>query len=75
MTIVRQPEREMGRQAAQMLIERILGSYTGEPREIVLPAQVVIRRSCGGQQAAAGTADEDGNVSIPKGTHHSWEDD
>ena len=35
MTIVRQPEREMGRRAAQMLIERILGVYEGEPRELV----------------------------------------
>ena len=51
MTIVRQPEREMGRQVAELLIERILGVYDGEPREIVLPAHLVIRRSCGAQLA------------------------
>lgn len=75
MTIVRQPEREMGRQAAQMLIERILGVYEGEPRELVLPAQVVIRRSCGAQKPLLGAASADGNVLIPNNTNHSWEDD
>ena len=75
MTIVRQPEREMGRQVAQLLIERVLGMYTGEPREIVLPAQVIIRRSCGGQQTRAVAADEDGNVLLLQGANHSWEDD
>lgn len=79
MTIVRQPEHEMGRQAAQLLTERILGKYTGEPREIVLPAQVIIRRSCGAQQSAlspaAGTASQDGNASTLRRANHSWEDD
>jgi DNA-binding LacI/PurR family transcriptional regulator len=63
MTIVRQPEREMGRLGAKLLIERILGIYTGEPREIVLPAQVVIRRSCGAKlpyALAAGAYGHDG---------------
>jgi LacI family transcriptional regulator len=79
MTIVRQPEREMGRQVAQLLIQRILGLYTGEPREIVLPAQVVIRRSCGAQLESPleqqPAAAEDGNAPPPMGAHHSWEDD
>jgi LacI family transcriptional regulator len=79
MTIVRQPEREMGRQVAQLLIERILGIYTGESREIVLPAQLVIRRSCGAKLALpvlAGMANADGgNVAAPPVTVHSWEDD
>jgi DNA-binding LacI/PurR family transcriptional regulator len=75
MTIVRQPERAMGRQVAQLLIERILGSYTGEPREIVLPAHVVIRRSCGAQQAFALAAGNDGDAPLPRGANHSWEDD
>jgi LacI family transcriptional regulator len=75
MTVVRQPEREMGRQVVQLLMERILGVYTGEPREIVLPGRVVIRRSCGAQQASGLDGEEDGNVLPPQGTNHSWEDD
>lgn len=70
MTIVRQPEREMGRQVASLLIERIRGTYTGEPREIVLPAQLVIRRSCG-----ARLADEGGSATAAEVAVHSWEDD
>ncbi len=74
MTIVRQPEREMGQRAGELLIERILGVYSGEPREIVLPAQVIIRRSCGAQRTAKeGTAA--GNASSLRGANHSWEDD
>jgi DNA-binding LacI/PurR family transcriptional regulator len=75
MTIVRQPEHEMGRQVARLLIERVLGVYTGEPREVVLPAQVIIRRSCGGQQAQELAAGEVGNAPFPRGANHSWEDD
>jgi hypothetical protein len=75
MTIVRQPEREMGRQVAQLLIERILGIYTGEPREIILPARVVIRRSCGAQIKPGGALSGDGEVPVLAGTDHSWEDD
>lgn len=52
MTVVRQPEREMGRRAANLLIERFLGIYRDEPREVVLPAQLVVRRSCGTPQPA-----------------------
>jgi LacI family transcriptional regulator len=73
MTIVRQPEREMGRQVAGLLIERILGAYTGEPREIVLPAHLVIRRSCGAQLAPA--VSSGGNAAAPAAVDHSWEDD
>ncbi len=50
MTVARQPEHEMGQSVAQLLIERILGVYSGTPREIVFPAQLVIRRSCGAAQ-------------------------
>jgi LacI family transcriptional regulator len=75
MTIVRQPEREMGRQVARLLIERILGIYTGEPREIVLPAHVVIRRSCGAGLAAAGEAPPAGAAMPATLPTHTWEDD
>ncbi len=69
MTVVRQPEQEMGRQVTQLLIERILGDYTGSPREVVLPAQVVIRRSCGAQQRQNGAAP------LPGKPTHLWDDD
>jgi len=79
MTIVRQPEREMGQQVARLLIERILGIYTGEPREIILPAHLVIRRSCGARLAPAVAVVDGGNVAVPEAvgaaTVHSWEDD
>ncbi len=75
MTIIRQPEREMGRLAGQLLIERVLGSYRGEPREIVLPATLVIRRSCGAQQSAPGSSADGapGLSHVP--APHVWEDD
>jgi LacI family transcriptional regulator len=79
MTIVRQPEREMGRQVATLLIDRILGVYTGEPREIVLPAHLVIRRSCGARPAplAGSSAATVGgsNAAASAVAVHSWEDD
>jgi len=75
MTIVRQPEREMGRQVARLLIERILGAYAGEPREIILPAQVVVRRSCGAKLMSPVADREDGNASAPAAADHTWEDD
>ena len=67
MTVVRQPEREMGRRVTELLIERILSAYAGEPREIILPAQLVIRRSCGAPQAGSGVADGR--------TSYVWDDD
>lgn len=75
MTIVRQPEREMGWQVARLLIDRILGVYTGEPREVVLPAQLVIRRSCGARLAPAAALVDGGSVAAPAATAHTWEDD
>lgn len=72
MTIVRQPEREMGYTVGKMLIERILGEYTGEPREVVLPAHLIVRRSCGAQLAARnGFAN---NLAM-SASEHVWEDD
>lgn len=71
MTVVLQPEREMGRRVGEMLIERILGKYTGEPREVVLPASLVIRRSCGAQLAV-----QNGIAPLESGVvTHLWEDD
>jgi LacI family transcriptional regulator len=48
LTVVRQPAEEMGRVAANQLFERI---ESGEPRRsgnrVVLPVEIVLRRSCG----------------------------
>jgi DNA-binding LacI/PurR family transcriptional regulator len=72
MTVVRQPEREMGQRAANLLIERIQGKYSGEPREVVLPASVLVRRSCGAtlaQDQLHAVVDGAGRLV------HYWEDD
>jgi LacI family transcriptional regulator len=70
MTVARQPEVEMGHQAAQLLFERILGDYKGPPREIVLPARLVIRRSCGA------LPDRSRLLALGRhGVEHAWEDD
>ena len=67
MTVARQPEIDMGRQAAHLLFDRILERYDGPPREVVLNAQLVIRRSCGANLR------EDRNVT--RKVNHVWEDD
>lgn len=72
MTVVCQPEREMGQRAANLLIERIQGRYSGEPREIVLPASVLIRRSCG---ATLAQDNAHANGSVTERPPHVWEDD
>jgi LacI family transcriptional regulator len=52
LTTVAQPMREMGKQAAHLLLERTgKGSVTSPPQHILLEPTLVIRRSCG----AAGT--------------------
>lgn len=47
LTTVEQPTAEQGRLAGQMLVERLTREYEGERREIVLPCQLVVRKSCG----------------------------
>jgi LacI family transcriptional regulator len=71
MTVVRQPEHEMGRRVTQLLIERILEVYTGEPREIVLPAQLIVRRSCGARRNEPGVEDRP----VGEGAGYVWDDD
>lgn len=67
MTVARQPEVEMGRRAAQLLFDRISGQYDGSPRDVVLQAQLIIRRSCG--------ANPRDNVRSVSEREHVWEDD
>jgi LacI family transcriptional regulator len=46
-TVVRQPTVDIGRQAASMLLARIRGDVSSNPKEVVLPTELVIRESCG----------------------------
>lgn len=48
LTVVRQPAQEMGRVAANLLIDRITrGELPQTGSRIVLPVEIVLRRSCG----------------------------
>ena len=47
LTVAVQPAYEMGFQAAQLLLSRLAGGNTSPARHLVLPIQLIIRRSCG----------------------------
>jgi LacI family transcriptional regulator len=47
LTVVRQPTRELGHQAAKILFERMEEKSKGAPRKIVLNTEFIIRGSCG----------------------------
>jgi LacI family transcriptional regulator, galactose operon repressor len=53
-TTVRQPMRELGERSVQMLLDRI-AAKSGPPQSVVLPTQVVLRRSCGCRQRREAT--------------------
>jgi len=46
-TTAAQPAYELGCQATHLLLERLSASSTGGPREIVLPVEIITRRSSG----------------------------
>ncbi|MEZ4660725.1 MAG: LacI family DNA-binding transcriptional regulator [Caldilineaceae bacterium] len=46
LTVAVQPAYEIGQQAANLLMDRIAQQDEAEPREIILPAELVIRQSC-----------------------------
>jgi LacI family transcriptional regulator len=48
LTSVQQPFVDIGKTAAQLLLNRMTGRYSGLPRHVHLPTQLVIRQSCGG---------------------------
>lgn len=47
LTTVHQPFDALGETAAQLLVDRMTGRYRGAPRRVMLPTQIVVRRSCG----------------------------
>jgi LacI family transcriptional regulator len=55
LTAAVQPAAEMGRQAIRLLLER-LAHPGGEPRDIILPTQLIVRQSCGCTPAAPSPA-------------------
>jgi LacI family transcriptional regulator len=61
LTALAQPAYTMGTIAMQLLLERISGTFRGEPREVILAPKLLVRRSCGASAA--------GSVSDGKPTH------
>jgi LacI family transcriptional regulator len=45
LTVVSQPAYEIGKQAAELMLERLAGKAPAEPRTIVLPSELIIRGS------------------------------
>jgi LacI family transcriptional regulator len=47
LTVAAQPAYEMGQQGLELLLTRLAGDGPVEPRELVLPTQLIVRRSSG----------------------------
>jgi LacI family transcriptional regulator len=47
LTVAAQPGYEMGKQATELLLDRLTSDIPTEPRRIVLPTQLIIRHSSG----------------------------
>jgi LacI family transcriptional regulator len=62
LTVMAQPAYEMGTAAAQLLFDRLVERSTGPSRHLVLPAQLIVRYSCGSRPGPGGTL-----VSLPLG--------
>ncbi len=45
LTVVAQPAYEIGRRAAELMLERVAGEAGDEGREVLLPSELIIRRS------------------------------
>ncbi len=51
LTVVHQPAYDMGRRATLLLLDRLSGAATGEPQEIILPTQLIVRASSAAPRA------------------------
>jgi LacI family transcriptional regulator len=58
LTTVRQPMRDIGEQAVRMLLERV-SDPDADRRSVVLPTQMVIRRSCGCRMRSANSRERE----------------
>jgi LacI family transcriptional regulator len=47
LTVMAQPAYEMGKQATELLLARLAGEGPAEPEEILLPTELIVRRSSG----------------------------
>lgn len=47
LTTIAQPTTELGRRAAELLMDRVIGGYAGEPRIVVMPPTLIVRASVG----------------------------
>ncbi len=47
LTVAAQPAYEMGRRATELLLARLSGQAPSEPQEIILPTEIIVRRSSG----------------------------
>lgn len=56
LTVMSQPAETFGTLAAQLLIERIAGRASERRRKVVLPADLIVRESCGAARAPASGA-------------------
>lgn len=73
LTTVQLPQRELGATAAQLLVQRLRGDGPPEPRLVVLPTTLVVRRSCGAPEAAVRTERIEPGPISPPGTAFSTE--
>lgn len=51
LTVVDQPAYEIGQRAAELMLSRLEGSTSGAGREVVLPSELIVRRSSGPPRA------------------------
>jgi LacI family transcriptional regulator len=58
LTVIRQPVQRLGQEAAELLFARLTKSAETAPKKVLLPVELVLRRSCGchdGQSLAQGS--------------------
>ena len=56
LTVMAQPAETLGTLGTQLLLERIEGRVPDRTRKVVLPAEFIVRRSCGAEHHAFATS-------------------